>query len=455
MTTQRGVPRRTLLAGLATIPAAAINHANAQPAPAQAGGGLGTAERPLTLRMLANSAFSAQWQSLMVPEFNKKFPHIKVQIDGVPYNEQLAKIMLDITGATPTYDLYAIDDPWVPQVAETRQLLDLKKDAAAWTAADYDWADFNAAPLAASEWKGVQYGVPLRCNMLLRFYNRTHYAKAGLPEPDPNHTWLEFRAQAPKLVQDVKGTGGVNAWAISTYFTRDPLTPTIWQAILNAHGAELIDAQGKPGFNNAAGVTALQTHIDLLQWAPPGAKAHGFLESLQAFRQGQTANMFQWGSVFKGTAVDAATTTLKPEEVGIMVMPTGSGPGTNRQGTHRGIWNGSVSKKSPNQQAAWALLHWLTSKEGEFWHASVVGAFPARKSTLARPPAEAWQAPVFKTLQHAYEVASAGRMWRARSAKSDQAQTILADETARAFNGDVKVAEALASAARKIERLRL
>lgn len=443
---RRAVTRRAVLAGLASVPAVAIDRAAAQ-----TGGPFGTADRPIQIRMLANSAFSAQWQQLMVPEFNKRFPHVKVQIDGVPYTEQLAKIMLDITGATPTYDLYAIDDPWVPQVAETKQLLELKKEAAAWTAADYDWADFNAAPLAASEWKGGQFGVPLRCNMLLRFYNKTHYQKAGLPEPDPAHTWLEFRAQAPKLVQDVKGTGGVNAWAISTYFTRDPLTPTIWQAILNSYGTDLIDAQGKPAFNNENGIRALQTHIDLLQWAPPGAKAHGFTESLQAFRQGQVANMFQWGSVFRGTAVDPATTTLKPDEVGIMVMPVGS----NRPGTHRGIWNGSVSKKSANQQAAWALLQWLSSKEGEFWHASVVGAFPARKSTLSRPPAEAWQAPVFKTLQHAYEVAAAGRMWRPRSAKSDQAQTILADETARAFNGEVKVAEALASAARKIERLRL
>jgi multiple sugar transport system substrate-binding protein len=441
------IGRRSVLAGgLAMVPAAAINHAAAQQ-----GGPFGTADKPVQLRFLANSAFSAQWQSIMVPEFNKKFPHVKVQIDGVPYTEQLAKIMLDLTGATPTYDIYAIDDPWVPQVAETGNLLDLKKDAKAWTAADYDWDDFNAAPLAASEWKGGQFGVPLRCNMLLRFYNRTHYKKAGLPEPTPAQTWAEFNAQAPKLVQDVKGTGSINAWAIDTYFTRDPLTPTIWQAILNAHGQPLLDADRKPAFNNATGAKALQTHIDLLQWAPPGGKAHGFTESLQAFRQGQVANMFQWGSVFRGTAVDPKTTTLTADEVGIMVMPVG----TTLPGTHRGIWNGSVSRKSPNQQAGWALLQWLSSKEGEYWHANHVGAFPARKSTLARPVAEEWQKPVFATLQMAYEVAAKGQMWRPRSAKSDQAQTILADETARAFAGDAKPADALASAARKIERLRL
>ena len=34
----------------------------------------------------------------------------------------------------------------------------------------------------------------------------------------------------------------------------------------------------------------------------------------------------------------------------------------------RGIWNGCVSKKSPNQQAAWAMLQWLSSKDGEFFH---------------------------------------------------------------------------------------
>lgn len=218
--------RRVVLAGLAAVPAVGINRAQAQ-----SSSPLGTADKPIQLRILAATSFAPQWQSLVVPEFNKKFPHIKIQVDGIPYAEMTAKIMLDLTGASPTYDAYAIDEPWVPQVAETGQLLDLKKDAAPWTAADFNWADFNSAPLAASEWKGGQFGVPLIANLLLRFYNRTHYAKAGLPEPTASQTWAEFLDQAPKLVQDVKGAGSVNAWAISTYFGRAPLTPTIWQGI--------------------------------------------------------------------------------------------------------------------------------------------------------------------------------------------------------------------------------
>lgn len=438
--------RRAVVGGIAAIAAAPRAHA----APGD-GGGLGTAEAPISLRMIANDAFAKLWQTVLVPEFNKKFPNIKVTIDGVSYSEQLTKTLLDLTGTTPAYDVICTDDPWTPQLASAGALLDLKKETAGWTDADFDWNDFYAAPLAASEWKGVQYGVPLRSNMLLMFYNRTHYKKAGLPEPTPKLTWAEYMAQAPKLVQDVKGEGKVNAWAVSTYFARDQLTPTIWQAILNSNGGKLLDDKGKSAFNTPTGIASLQTHVDLLKYAPPGAKSHTFNEELTAFRQGQLATMFMWGSVFRGTAVDPASTTLKTEEVGMQVMPVGSkGPGT-----HRGIWNGVISKKTPHPRAAWALLQWMSSKDGERFASAKVGSFPARKSTITGKPEMEWLVPVFATLAQAYDVAQAGQMWRPRLAKSDAVQQVLADEVARATSGELSPKDALANAAARVDKLRL
>jgi multiple sugar transport system substrate-binding protein len=445
---QNGLSRRAVLAGatLAAIDPLLRSRAFAQSA--SQGAGFGTATAPVKLRMMANEAYARSWQTSMVPAFNKAFPHIELTIDGVPYNEQLAKLLLEVTSATPTYDILIIDDPWIPQVAQTGALLDLKKDVDQWTSPEFDWADFNSAPLAASEWKGVQYGVPVRSNMLLMFYNRTHYEKAGVPVPTPELKWTEFMAQAPKLVQSLSGGGKADAWAIGTYFTRDSLTPTIWQAVLNSNGGALLDDQNKPAFNNDVGIKALQTHIDLLKYAPPGALSHGFNESLQAFRQGQVASMFQWGSVYKGTAVDAATTTLKTEQVGIQVMPAGS----KFPSTHRGIWSGTLARKSKNQQAAWAMLQWLTSKEGEKWHSNNLGVFPARKSTLAHDPESTWLVPVFKTLQQSYDVAAQGKMWRPRHPKSDAVQQILADVTGLAVSGQTTSEAAIADAARRIER---
>jgi len=221
-------------------------------------------------------------------------------------------MMLDAINAAPEYDVLVIDDPWVPQLAQIGALADLKsKDVAAITDAHYDWADFNAAPLAAGDWKGKQYAVPVRSNMLLMFYNRTLYKKAGVPEPTPKLTWTEFFTQAKALVQDTNGDGKEDAWAVDTYFVRDSLTPTIWQAILNSNGGALLDASGTPVFNNEAGVKALDMHKDLAKFGPPGVLGHGYSEALQAFRQGKVAVMFNWGSVYKATAIDAKTTTLK------------------------------------------------------------------------------------------------------------------------------------------------
>lgn len=407
-------------------------------------------DEAVQIRILAVDAFANTWQTQLVPKFEAAYPDIEITIDGVTGPEMLAKIMLDAISPDPEYDIVFADDPWVPQLAEIGALIDLKgEEISAITDEDYDWSDFHPTPLAAGQWEGTQYAVPVRSNMLLMFYNRDLYESAGLPAPTPNLTWDEFFDQAEALVQDTDGDGDVDAWAISTYFIRDSLTPTIWQAILNAHGGSLLDAEGAPAFNNDIGATALSMHREMLDYAPPGALGHGFTESLQAFRQGRVAVMFQWGSVFKSTAVDQDTSTLAFDDVGIQVMPVGS----ERAGTHRGIWNAAIGANSPNVEEAWTFLQWLTSREGELVNASTVGSFPARRSTLTSEPPEPWLEPVYAALLQAYEVAAEGEMWRIRSPKSDAVQQILADEVARGIAGQASDEEALRTAADKAARV--
>jgi multiple sugar transport system substrate-binding protein len=79
--------------------------------------------------------------------------------------------------------------------------------------------------------------------------------------------------------------------------------------------------------------------------------------------------------------------------------------------------------------------------------------FPARKSTLAAAPSEAWLVPVFASLQQAYDASEAGKMWRIRHPRSDAAQQVLADEHSRFMAGQVTAAEALQVAADKIEKI--
>lgn len=417
--------------------------------PKLVGGGVGTASSHVKITMMSNDAFAQQWQTTLVPEFNKEYPNIDVTIDPVPYTDLLAKALLNGTDSNPQYDLVTLDDPWTPQLANAGVLLDLKKDVAKWTNKSYDWADFNKAPLASSQWKGKQYGVPLRSNMLLMFYNKALYKSAGLPEPTPALTWKKYLSETPKLVQDTNGDGKVDSWATGLTWAAGVLSPPVWQSVLNSNGGALFDKNMKPTFDNKAGIAALQTQVDLLKTAPPGAGTYNYVEPLAAFGQGKVSTIFTWGSAYKSAAVDPATTTLTPDEVGIQTMPAGSAGAS----THRGIWSGSVFKNSKHPQAAWTFLQWMSSKEGEKFTNNTFGSFPARKSTLAGNPANTWMVPVFKTLQSAYNVADKGQMWRPRSTESNAIQQILANETSAAVQGQVSASEALKVAAQQINDL--
>lgn len=445
--------RKSAAAGTVAVLVAGLAACSSTPAVEEVdGGGLGTAENPVTIRMVANQSFAPQWQEQLVPEFNKAFPYINVEIEGVPYEEILTKSMLDLTAADPAYDIIIADDPWTPQLAQTGGLLDLKSDTvAAWTAEDYDWDDFYAAPLASSEWDGVQYGVPLRSNVLARFVNKSLYEDAGLPVPDENQTWDEFLAEGEQLVRDTNGDGTADVWALSTMWTRGTLTPTVWQTILNANGGALFDDEMNPTFDSDLGAEALQLHKDMLDIAPPGAEAHNFDEPLAAFRGGTVANMFLWGSVYYGTAVDPATTTLTPDQVTVMTMPAGSeGPSS-----HRGVWSGSINKNSDNAEAAWALLQWMSSKEGEVWSVNTLGVFPARQSTLSSTPeaGNEWLVPVFEAIAANFAAAGELEGWRPRHPQSNAIQEVLADVTSLAMTGELSPEDALARGAEEVREL--
>lgn len=416
------------------------------------GGDAEAADGPVTIRMIANQSFAPQWEENLVPAFNEEYPDINVEIEGVPYEELLTKSMLDLTASSPEYDIIIADDPWTPQLAQTGGLLDLRSDeVAAWTADDYDWDDFYAAPLASSEWEGVQYGVPLRSNLLVRFVNTTLYEEAGLPVPDENQTWEEFLHEGADLVRDTNGDGSPDVWALSTMWTRGVLTPTVWQSVLDSNGGSLFDEEMNPAFDNDLGAAALQLHKDLMEIAPPGAEAHNFDEPLAAFRQGTVANILQWGSVYYDSAVNPETTTLTPDEVKVMTLPAG----TEGPSSHRGIWSGSINRNSENAEAAWTLLQWMSSAEGEQWSANSLGVFPARQSTLSSTPepGNEWLTPVYEAIASGFEAAERLEAWRPRHPQSNAIQDVFADITSLAFTGELTPEEALTRGADEVRDL--
>lgn len=423
-----------------TAPAKSADAKPAAQAPVAAG-------KPVTIIGMVVDSYSRLWEEKLVPEFNKKHPSISVKLDPVPYGDMLAKQMLELTRKPLAYDFLITDDPWLPQLADTGLLSPLKETFKDITPPEYDWDDIHPAPLAAGEWKNTVFGVPVRSNLLLMFFNRAVFQKAGVQPPGDTFTWADFEKAAEALVKDTNGDGRADQWGFTTYYNREQLTPTIWQTIMNSNGGALFDDAYRPTFNAEAGVAALDAHVRYAKYGPPGTESHSFTHINEAFRQGQVGMIFNWGSAYRALAVDAQNTTLKPGDGGIAVMPAGS----LGRSSHRGIWIGTVPKDAPNREAAWQWLAFITSKEGETFSAANIGTFPARKSTLTSNPAEAWLKDVYAAIFAGYDAIAKGKMWRPRMPDSDGVQQILARHHSRAVTKEATPKAALDDAAKEVE----
>ena len=99
--------------------------------------------------MPSRTAPSTPFKSTIIPLFEKA-TGIKVQFLTEPYDSFFAKAFQDGTTKAGQYDIYIMDDPWIPQYAAAGILEDLGQHGIT-ADADYPPAVRGARLLAAAE----------------------------------------------------------------------------------------------------------------------------------------------------------------------------------------------------------------------------------------------------------------------------------------------------------------
>lgn len=174
-------------AGVATVMAAALSGCG----DSSAGGG------DVTLRLVAadygNSAdnSSQEYWDKLAHDFETKHPGIQVEVSVYNWNEVDTRVADMVKHGNPpdmaqigAYADYAAQD----RLYSADELLSIPKQA-----------DFIPALAEAGEVHRVQYGLPFVSSTRVLFYNKAHFAKAGVTQPP--RTWNELRDTALKLKQ--------------------------------------------------------------------------------------------------------------------------------------------------------------------------------------------------------------------------------------------------------------
>lgn len=299
----------------------------------------------------------------IVPEFNKKYPDIKVKITPMPGGDDYKKQILQAAMSGTTPDLARTDIVDVAQYAKEDYLVavdsmpgfdDLKKD-------------LYEGPVSTNFYNGHYYGIPLDTNTKIAIYNKSMLTKAGLTEAPKTMDELEKYAEAVKK-DKVMGIGiaNIDTWGTMPYFLS-----------LGGKVTDKTNTKASGFLNSPESVKALEK---IVEWNDKGYVAKSLLGgegSWEGFNAGH------YGMIDDGPWWFPANKDQKlvKDNVVFAPIPNGDGGSISIVGGEDTI----VFKASKNQQQAAAFAKFLASDEAQTIFATELGMMPVNKKTAEKP----------------------------------------------------------------------
>ncbi len=331
----------------------------------------------LIVNFPAHPHYNAVMQIL--PEFTKQ-TGIEVEVDQLPYLKMRERQTLELAQDEGEYDLIAYvvfskaDYVYADQLENlAKYFMNPKLSNPAYDAGDLidgyvyniGFAGGDKGYLQGST--GSLFGIPYGSETSVLGYRKDIFEKHGLEVPETYDEMLEIACQIPELEP---GMGGLSSRAASGHHAAHAFL-----LHLNPLGGAIFDDEWNPVVNNAAGVQAAEALKSIVDCGPEGATNFGFGEALGSFLNGDTA-MFLDTTVVAGQ-IDDPSKSQVVGKVGWAMHPMGV-----KRASQTGGFGIGIPANAENKEAAFLLMQWLTSKEGDELVA-MAGDNPSRFSTHA------------------------------------------------------------------------
>ena len=212
---------------------------------------------------------------------------------------------------------------------------------------------------------GSLYGLPFGSETSVLFYRKDIFEKHGIEVPEDYDSYLEIACQIPELEP---GMGGSASRAASGHQASHAFL-----LHLAPLGGRVFDEAWNPIINNEAGLAAANALKTIVDCGPEGSSAFGPAEAANAFAQGQAA-MFLDSIAFAPTFQDESRSKVVGQ-VGYAMHPMGV-----QRASQTGGFGLAIPRNAENPEAAFLLMQWLTSREGDL-AVAMAGGNPSRFST--------------------------------------------------------------------------
>lgn len=294
-----------------------------------------------------------------VAAFEKANPDIKVEVLDIPSNDYNTKLNVMLNGGSDLDAYFIKDVSGTYDLYKKGQLLDLTERI---ENDGIDMSEYNGTDKSFNI-DGKQYGMPVRTDYYVLYYNKDLFDKAGVDYPSNDMTWSEFEDLAMKM----SGDGNYGAYLHT------------WQACVQNWGVQdgkntMMDYQTGYDFFKPYYEMALRLQ-DAKAIQNFGELQSGNIHYSGAFAAGNVA-MMPMGTWYIATiAKSMQEGEANMEAWGVATLPH---PDNVEAGYTIGATTPIVlNPASKKQDAAWEFAKFISSKEGASEFAKA-GQLPGR-----------------------------------------------------------------------------
>ena len=246
-----GLTRRRLLAGGVTLAGlAAASACGARLAVNEDPGGPPEGDITLLTPIFDGAEGKKLLEQKLLPQFTAKYPKVKVSVDYLTgYDYLNEKITTGLTTGVPS-DVIMLGVGWVEPFASRQVLSELKPP-------EGGLGGYSDQILSACRWGGKLYALPVVLDTRFGICRTDLLAEAGLSGPPTSMEQLRQYA-----IELTRRENGVLTRTGLDVLSADPRQ--VFETVLFAFGGDLF-RNGRPAFNDATGVAALQWLADLQQ----------------------------------------------------------------------------------------------------------------------------------------------------------------------------------------------
>jgi multiple sugar transport system substrate-binding protein len=315
------------------------------------------------------------FKNKIIPLFEKD-TGIKIEFLQDDYSSFFEKAFNDGLNKAGQFDIYVMDDPWIPQYAAAPVLQNLTKLGIR-PDADFmkPFLDLGYWPPKSgprlSEFRNTApalYALPFVGDMQSLTYRTDAFSHAPA-------TWNELVSVAKAKMNPPKTYGYVFRGVKG-----NPIVAS-WFPVFMSQGGQIFDNKWKVLFNNAAGKRATEFFVHTLKsLAPPGVVEYDSDQEGAAILGGKALSIVQ----YSGNAIKS-NDPKQSKEVGKLAfgkVPRGPG-GSIAQ---IGIFISGISVSAPNVQNAVTFQKWFVTKKAQIALARA-GSLPVKRSAFLDPVA--------------------------------------------------------------------